>query len=85
MLANENDKKIIVFHLKFKKNSRKIPRHSNNGFEAVICLWDLTQYRIGAVSLDACKNHDHKIDKYVFFADFYIFHSLSYINRCEKR
>jgi hypothetical protein len=28
---------------------------------------DLTHYRIGAVPLEACKNHDHKIDKYRFF------------------
>jgi hypothetical protein len=45
---------------------------------------DLTQYRIGAVPLDACRNHAYKIDKYRFFADFYIFHSLSYTDWCEK-
>jgi hypothetical protein len=28
---------------------------------------DLAQYRIGAVPLDACRNHEHKIDKYRFF------------------
>jgi hypothetical protein len=31
---------------------------------------DLTQYRIGAVPLDACGNHDHKIDKYRFSCRF---------------
>jgi hypothetical protein len=28
---------------------------------------DLTQCRIGAVCLDACINHGHKIDKIFFF------------------
>jgi hypothetical protein len=39
-------------------------------FKCWLCdhfVWDLAQYRIGAVPLDACRNHDHKIDKYRFF------------------
>jgi hypothetical protein len=45
---------------------------------------DVTQYRIGAVPIDAYRNHDIKKDKYVFFADYCIFHLLLYINWCEK-
>jgi hypothetical protein len=33
----------------------------------IVIAYDLIQYRNGAVSLDACKNHDHKIYKYLFF------------------
>jgi hypothetical protein len=33
-------------------------------------IMDLIQYRIGTVPLDACRNHDHKIDKYRFFRQF---------------
>jgi hypothetical protein len=34
---------------------------------------DLTQYRIGPVPKDACRNHDHKIDKYRIFSPVFTF------------
>jgi hypothetical protein len=47
-------------------------------------ILDLTNYSVGAVSLDACRNHNHKVEKYRFLADSYIFHSLSYLNQCKE-
>jgi hypothetical protein len=29
---------------------------------------DLTHYSVGAVPIDACRNHDHKVEKYQFFS-----------------
>jgi hypothetical protein len=53
-------------------------------FTVTVLKIDLTHYIIGAVSLDACKYHAHKEEKYPFFADSYIFHSLLYLNMCDQ-
>jgi hypothetical protein len=46
---------------------------------------DLTHYSVGAVPIDACRNHDHMVEKYrFFFARSYIFHSLSYTDRVKR-
>jgi hypothetical protein len=46
---------------------------------------DLTHYSVGAVPQDACKNHEHKVDKYRIFFRFLHFFLLIIVNKSVTR